>query len=138
MTAHMMILEVAEGAEFDNMPEDLQKAIQKAGVTWPESIMLGTQPVNGKQLILINAKVDADTLTDLMNNDEFDENGNQIKFNLGWSVVAREDQVVNQSALLSYYLDVPVFDELGEVAGYEAVADLTGKIQVWAGKKWMY
>lgn len=134
----MMILEIDESAEFDQMPEDLQAAIQKAGINWPESRLIGTSPIAGKRLILVNSKVDKATLTDLMNNDEFDEQGNQVKFNLGWSVVACENEPVDQSVLIPYFDDVPIFDDEGEQIGVEPVTDLTGKLQVWAGKKWMW
>lgn len=134
----MMILEIDAGAEFDTMPESLQAAIQKAKIKWPESIMIGTEPVAGKQLVLILSGVDAATLTDLMNNDEFDDEGNQIKFDLGWTVLAEEGEIVNQSSLLPYFSEVPVLDDNGDLTGYEPVTDLTDKIQVWAGKKWVY
>ena len=134
----MMILEIAAGTEFDAMGEDLQAAINKAGVQWPESQLIGTSAVDGKALILVNALVDADTLTALMNNDEFDEEGNQIAFNLGWAVLAQEGEPVDQSVLLPYFNDVPVLDVDGETIAFEPLTDLTGKLQVYAGKKWQY
>lgn len=133
-----MILEIAAGAEFDDMPEELQAAIQKAKIQWPESIMLGTEPVNGMQLIFVMCGVSADELEFLMNNDEFDDEGNQIAFNLGWSVLAVEGEPVDQSLLLPYFSEVPVIDEEGNITGTEPVTDLTGKIQTWAGRKWEY
>lgn len=133
-----MILEISEGAEFDVMPEELQKAIMKAGIEWPESRLIGTSAVNGKQLILILSTVDKAALEDLMNNDEFDGDGNQIKFDLGWSVLACEGEQVNQNALLPYFDDTPIFDEEGDQIGTEPVTDLTDKLQIWAGHKWLY
>lgn len=133
-----MILEITAGAEFDDMPEELQAAIQKAKIQWPESMMVGTEPVNGKQLILILCAVSADELEFLMNNDEFDEDGKQIAFDLGWSVLAVEGETVDQSLLLPYFLDVLITDDEGDVIGSEPVTDLTGKLQIWAGHQWDY
>lgn len=140
----MMILKIQEGAEFDYMPSELQKAITRAGVVWPESRLLGTSPIDGYQLILINAKVDGDTLEQWMNVEyptgELDESGQEIKigFNLGWEVMAEEGRLVDQSILLPYFDDEPVFDEEGNVVGSEPVTDLTDKLQHWAGKRWTY
>ena len=134
----MMILEIQEGAELDDMPEPLQKAISDAGIEWPESRIVGTSPVNGKQLILVNSLVDKEQLSFLMNNDEFDNNGTQVAFDLGWKVLACEDEAVDQDLLLPYFDDVPVFDEEGKRTGSEPVTDLTNKLQHWAGKQWIY
>lgn len=134
----MMILEIDEGTEFDLMSEDLQKAVQRAGIEWPESRLIGTSPLAGKQLILVNAKVDKDTLTDLMTVEQFDEEGQQVKFKLGWKVLACEGEPVDQLLLLPYFDDIPIFNDDGEIIGSEPVTDLTGKLQVWAGKKWTW
>ena len=133
-----MILEISEGAEFDVMPEPLQKAIEKARIKWPESRLIGTSAIDGKQLILILSGVDKSTLTDLMNNNEFDENGEQIKFNLGWTVLACEGEQIDQSLILPYFDDSPTFDENGDQIGFEPVVDLTNKLQIWAGHKWTF
>lgn len=133
-----MILEIDASVEFDEMPHDLQTAIRKAGIEWPESTMIGTSSHEGKKLILIQTSVDADTLTNLMNSEIFDDNGNQIAFNLGWQVLASDKEPINQSALLPYFDDVPVYDDEGNFNGFEPVTDLTGKLQTWAGKQWQY
>ena len=73
-----------------------------------------------------------------MSNDEFDEKGKQIAFRLGWSVVACEDEKIDQNLLLPYFDPVPKFNEKGEKVGEDPVLDLTNKIQHWAGKRWMY
>lgn len=133
-----MILEIDEGTEFDVMEPDLQAAILKLNISWPESCLIGTSAVAGKKLILILCAADGATLTDLMNNEEFDEEGRQIKFNLGWSVIAEEGITVNQSLLLPYFDEAPAFDENGDQVGSEPITDLTGKLQTWAGRKWKY
>lgn len=134
----MMILEISDEAEFDSMSEELQDAIQKAGIQWPESQLIGTKPVDDKKLILVNSKLKPSELEYLMNRDEFDEEGNQVAFNLGWSIVACEDEPVNQSVLLPYFNDTPILDEEGNQIGAEPVTDLTNRLQVWAGKKWTW
>jgi hypothetical protein len=127
MITTQMIIKIDEATEFDNLPEDQQADIQVAGVQWPESQMIGTQAVDGKVLILI---VTTANETDL---------GNMIlSHELDWEVLAVEGETINQSLLLPYYLDVPVFDEDGEQTGAEAITDLTGKIQTFAGHIWSY
>jgi hypothetical protein len=138
----MMIIEVQEGADVALMPEELQRLINDVKGQFAEGLMLGTQPVDGMQLVLIDANLTLDEFEALTNLDVFDDDGNQIAFDLGWSVLAVENELVNQSLLLPYFVDVPVFeiDEEGEPVqtGTEAVTDLTGKLQVWAGKQWIY
>jgi hypothetical protein len=138
----MMILEVQEGADVALMPEELQRLINDVKGQFAEGLMLGTQPVNGMQLVLIDANLTLDEFEALTNLDVFDDDGNQIAFDLGWSVLAVENELVDQSLLLPYFVDVPVFeiDADGEYVqtGTEAVTDLTGKLQVWAGKQWIY
>ena len=138
----MMILEVTEGADIELMPQELQEAIAKVKGEFAEGIMIGTQPVLGMQLLFINVNASKDDVEALTNNDLFDDDGKQIAFDLGWSVLAVEDEVVDQSWLLPYFIEVPVFvtGEDGEYTqtGTEPVTDLTDKLQVWAGKQWKY
>jgi hypothetical protein len=138
----MMILEVNEGADIELMPDELKAIIASVKGEFAEGIMIGTQPIGGMQLLFINVGASKAEVETLMNNDVFDDDGNQIAFDLGWSVLAVENELVNQSLLLPYFVDVPVFeiDEEGEPVqtGTEAVTDLTGKLQVWAGKQWIY
>jgi hypothetical protein len=138
----MMILEVQEGADIALMPDALKAAIAKVSGQFAEGLMLGTQPVGGMQLLFINVEASKAEVEALTNDDVFDDDGNQIAFDLGWSVLAVENELVDQSLLLPYFVDVPVFeiDEDGEYVqtGTEAVTDLTGKLQVWAGKQWIY
>lgn len=139
-----MILQIDEGAEFDTMPSELQGAIKKAKISWPESRLIGTSPIDGKQLILILCGIDSTTLEQWMNDayptGEFDDFNQEVNiyFNLGWRVVAEEGEQIEQSLLLPYFDDKPIFDEDGELIGYDPVTDLTGNIQVWAGRKWTY
>lgn len=139
-----IILEIDAGAEFDTMPSELQGAIKKAKISWPESRLIGTSPIDGKQLILILCDIDSTTLEQWMNVEcptgELDEFGDEINlyFNLNWFVLAEEGEQVDQSLLLPYFDDKQIFDEDGEMIGYEPVTDLIGKLQVWAGRKWTY
>ena len=137
-----MILEVTEGADIELMPEELKAIIASVNGQFAEGIMIGTQPVLGMQLLFISVDASREEVEFLTGSDEFDEEGNQIAFNLGWSVLAVENEIVDQSLLLPYFIDLPVFefDEESEYiqTGTEPVTDLTDKIQVWAGKQWKY
>tara|TARA_R110000772_G_scaffold42318_5_gene98344 strand:- start:198 stop:620 length:423 start_codon:yes stop_codon:yes gene_type:complete len=138
----MMILEVQEGADIALMPDELKDIIASVKGEFAEGIMIGTQPLLGMQLLFINVDASKDDVEALTNSDVFDDNGKQVAFDLGWSVLAVEDEIVDQSLLLPYFIDLPVFefDEDGEYiqTGTEPVTDLTDKLQVWSGKKWLY
>ena len=134
----MFIIAIPEGTEFQAMPEALQKTIAKYKGVFADGRLVDTGVYLGKELRLINADIDATTLNAVTNNDLFDEDGNQYGFDLDWDVLAVENETVDQSVLLNYWIDKPVFDDEGDIIGTEPVSDLTGKIQTWAGKSWVY
>ena len=138
----MMILEVTEGANIELMPDELKALIASVKGEFAEGLMIGTQPVDGKQLLFINVEATREQVEFLTGSDAFDDDGNQIAFDLGWTVLAVENETVDQSLLLPYFADVPVFDfdDDGEYiqTGTEPLTDLTDKLQVWAGKNWKY
>lgn len=122
-----MIIEIDEGTEFDTLPEEQQADVMSSNIQWPESMMLGTAPLDGKIIILIATSASVEQIEAMIFN-----------HGLEWAVLAVENEEVDQSQLIPYYLDVPLFDEDGEQAGSESVEDLTGKIQTFAGKSWVY
>jgi len=134
----MFIIAIPEGTTFEAMPEALQKTIAKHKGVFADSRLVDTGVYLGKELRLINADIDAATLNAVTNNDLFDEDGNQYGFDLDWDVLAVENETVDQSVLLNYWIDTNVFDDEGDIIGTEPVSDLTGKIQTWAGKSWVY
>jgi hypothetical protein len=100
--------------------------------------MIGTQPIDGKQLLFINVKASRLEVEAMTSQNAFDDDGKQVAFDLGWNVLAVENEIVDQSLLLPYFVDALMFDEEGEQVGTEPVTDLTNKLQVWAGKQWIY
>ena len=122
-----MIIKIDAGTEYSELPEDQQSDILAAHVQWPESIMLGTQVVDGKALLLIITSASEIALSDMI-----------LLHELDWEVLAVEGEQINQALLLPFYSDVPVFDEDGEQTGAEAITDLTGKIQTFSGHQWSY
>jgi hypothetical protein len=138
-----MILEIDENADVSEFNDGLQKAIRLAKIQWPDAILAGTQPVDGKKLILILSQVDGETLQDWIDNglpSEDPETGESVILPLGvdWQVVAEEGKKVDQSKLLPYFLPDFEFDEEGEVINEIPVTDLTGRLQTWAGRVWIY
>jgi hypothetical protein len=134
----MFIIAIPEGTEFEAMPEALQKTIAKYKGVFADGRLVDTGVYLGKELRLINADIDATTLKAVTNNDLFDEDGNQYGFDLDWDVLAVENKTIDQPVLLNYWPDKPVIDDEGDIIGTEPVSDLTGKIQTWAGKSWVY
>ena len=57
---------------------------------------------------------------------------------LVWEVVASEGVAVVQSGILPYMMSVPSFDIDGNLIGSVPVTDLTGKLQTYSGKTWIY
>jgi hypothetical protein len=135
----MMIIEVPENVLFADMPAELQKQIAKLNGQFVEAMLIGTKPVDGKKLIFVSVDATAEQVEYLTNNDLFDqETEEQIAFNLGWNVVATEDTPINQALLLPYFLDDAVYDPETEETTYTPITDLTGRVQTWAGKQWLY
>lgn len=134
----MIIMEIDADANLSSMPADFRRMLVLSGVEWPETSLIGTKEVKGRKIILINSNLSKEIMTDTVNTDAFDERGNQIKFNLGWTVLACESEKVDQSVLLPYYEDIAVLDENGHIIGFEPVTDLTGKLQTWSGHAWQY
>jgi len=124
---NQFIIEIDEGTEFDSMPEDQQEVITDAGFEWVSSVLYGTAPKDGKQLILVLCKATKNDIETLI-----------LAHGYTWVVLADESTQIDQSALLPYYVDVPVFDESGEQTGVEPVTDLTGLIQTYASHSWVY
>lgn len=122
-----MIIEIDEETEFDNLPEEQQADVKSANIQWPESIMLGTEAVNGKTLLMIACDASVEQIEGMIS-----------AHNLTWLVLAVENEPIIQGLLLPFYSDVPTFDEDGEQTGTEAVTDLTDKIQTFAGHNWLY
>ena len=122
-----MIIKIDEGTEFSELPEAQRDDILAGGVQWPEAMMLGTEAVNGKILLLIIATASELELSVMI-----------LEHGLEWEVLAVEGEQINQALLLPFYSDVPVFDADGEQTGTEAVTDLTGKIQTFSGHQWAY
>ena len=124
---NQFIIEIDEGTEFDSMPEDQQKAITAAGIEWVSNTLYGTAPKDGKQLILVLCKASRADVEALI-----------LAHGYTWVVLADESTQIDQSALLPYYVDVPVFDESGEQTGVEPVTDLTDTVQTYASHNWIY
>ena len=143
----MMIIAVRANPDLANLPEQAQQALNKVGFQYPEPQLLGTKTVANKKLILIESTTLPEELETLTYDGEetLDEEGNPISNNglsFDIEVLAVENEVVDQSLLLPYFEDVPTFElnEDGELVetGTEPVADLTDKLQIWAGRRWIY
>lgn len=138
-----MIIEVDEGANVYEMSESILKAMQELRIQFPDARMIGTKPVNGKQLTLIMAGVDGKTLQDLLDNgypSSYDDNGEPVieKFDLGWRIVAEEGVKVGAEKILPYMNDEPVYSDDGELIESKPATSIVGKLQTYAGKKWIY
>jgi len=121
------IIKLPEGAKLDLLDEGAQAAIKSFKGQFPSGVLVGSQAVDGYELKLIMADIDATV---------FQEQVEVI--GLDWTIVAVEDITINQSLILPYMMDTPLFDEDGEQTGSETVTDVTGKLQTYSGRQWGY
>jgi hypothetical protein len=122
----MYILKVPVGTDITTASEELQAAIRFVNGQYPESIMYGTEPVGGFQLVLIYANANKAEIEALIES-----------FGLDWFIVAAQGEQVNQSLLLPFFSEVVTIDASGNESS-EPVTDLTGKLQVFSGHNWVY
>ena len=141
-----LIVEIDEGMSASALPDEAQKKIADLGIQWNESTLIGTEPVEGKKLILLLSTIGGDELQEIMNEPFVigeEEDGSKIYewFNLDWFVVAEEGILIDQSLLLPYFSDKIIIeiDEDGEeTTEQETITDLNGIIQTYSGHKWMH
>ena len=138
----MMIIEINEIPAIDDLPDDVRAVVNSVGLQFAPPVLFGTSARNGKIIMLASCDSSAAAVEDALSQDTDDDQGKPLKRDLGVKVLAVAGEPVDQSLLLPYFDEVPVFavDEDGElqVTGYEQVTDLTGKLQTWAGREWQY
>jgi hypothetical protein len=137
-----MIIKIDNDLYSDDLSDAASAAIKQAAIEWPVKMIVSTKSYYNKKLLLVLSNVDSTTLQDWLDNGfpSYDENGDPTTLALGFNaeIMAIEGQTVDQAALLNYFEDEPITDENGDITGYQAVTDLTGKIQTYAGHKWTY
>lgn len=121
-----MILKIDDDADFKTMPEELQAAISKTKIQWPQRQLIGTKNYYGKRLILILSSVGPDIIEVFF-----------LKFNLNWSILAIEGEAINQEPILKFMEESIVTSEDGETYS-EPVINITGKLQTFAGHSWRW
>ena len=141
-----LIVEIDEGMSVSALPDEVQKKISDLGIQWPQSTLVGTQPVEGRKIMLLLSPISGDDLEAVMNEPFVtgqDEDGKDIVewFDLGWFVLAEEGIKIEQDLILPFFSDIQSFeiDEDGEeVIVTTPVTDLNGIIQTYSGHKWVY
>jgi len=141
-----LIVEIDEGMSVSALPDEVQKKISDLGIQWPQSTLVGTQPVEGRKIMLLLSPISGDDLEAVMNEPFVtgqDEDGKDIVewFDLGWFVLAEEGIKIEQDLILPFFSDIQSFeiDEDGEeVVATTPVTDLNGIIQTYSGHKWVY
>lgn len=94
--------------------DDVTELPSELNVTWLNTRMVGTRSFYNKIIILILSPVGILELEDKIEG-----------LDLTWSVLATEDEPINQSEIL------PFIDD-------ESVGDLIGKLQTFSGHRWNY
>ena len=121
------IIKLPAGSKLEELNEVAQKAIKAFKGQFPSGVLVGSQAIDGCELKLIMADIEATVFQE------------QIEaIGLEWEILAFEGVSINQELILPYMLDTPLFDEDGKVSGSEPVLDVTGKLQTYAGRKWIY
>ena len=123
----MFIFQVPEGTDVTEVSEEIKTAIASVGGEYSSGVLYGTQPVSGYQLTLVQAQASQIEIETLISN-----------FELDWTILAAQDQAIDQDLLLPYFHDVVSIDPDTQEEVFTPVTDLTDKIQVYAGQKWTY
>lgn len=141
-----LIVEIDEGMSVLALPDEVQKKISDLGIQWPQSTLVGTQPVDGKKIMLLLSPISGDDLEAAMNEPFVtgqDEDGKDIIewFDLGWFVLAEEGIKIEQDLILPFFSDIQSFEidaDGEEVIVTTPVTNLNGIIQTYSGHKWVY
>lgn len=141
-----LIVEIDEGMSASALPDEVQKKISDLGIQWPQSTLVGTQPVDGKKIMLLLSPISGDDLEAAMNEPFVtgqDEDGKDIIewFDLGWFVLAEEGIKIEQDLILPFFSDIQSFEidaDGEEVIVTTPVTNLNGIIQTYSGHKWVY
>jgi len=136
------IVELPEGTKAELLTEDAKNVLQTVNAQLSDERLCNTKSLDGFELRLIMADVDPVTFQELLTTDynTVDESGEDVSIdlNLDWTLLANSTEKVDQELLIPYFVDDVIFDEEGEQTGSEPVTDITGKLQTFAGKKWIY
>ena len=104
--------------------------------------VVGTEAVNGYEIRLAMANVDPYALTYSFDNYYLteDEKGEEllVDLELDWTILANSTEKVDNDMLALYFAETAIFDGDGEQTGSEPVTNIAGKLQSFAGKKWIY
>ena len=141
-----LIVEIDEGMSASALPDEVQKKIADLGIQWPQSTLVGTQPVDGRKIMLLLSPISGDDLEAVMNEPFVtgqDEDGKDIVewFDLGWFVLAEESVKIEQDLILPFFSDIQSFEidaDGEEVITTTPVTELNGIIQTYSGHKWVY
>lgn len=137
---NMMIVEIDESADFELLSDNLKTALSKADIQWPEKTLTNTRAVNGRRLILILSSESVEVLGGWISNGypvTIDGEESLIDLGIDWNILASEGETIDQSLILPFVVDDVTFDE-EETPTYTPVTDLTGRLQTWAGRNWIY
>ena len=121
------IIKTPQGEDLTSLSEGAQKAIHDAKGQFPSGVLVGSEPLNGYELRLVMCNLDLVGFQSAI-----------TALGLVWEVVASEGVTIVQSGILPYMMSVPSFDIDGNLIGSVPVTDLTGKLQTYSGKTWIY
>jgi hypothetical protein len=136
------IVELPEDTKAELLSEDVKNVLQAFNAQLPDERLCNTKSVDGFELRLLMADVDPVTFQEVLalTYNTVDENDEDVSIDLGleWDLLANSAEKVDQELLIPYFVDNVIFDEDGEQIDSEPVTDITGKLQSFAGKKWIY
>ena len=136
------IKEVPEDTDLENINDECKSFFDKYSFQIMDQKVVGTEAINGYEIRLAMANVDPDVLADTFQNYYLteDEKGEEllVDLDLDWTVLASGTKKVDNDMLALYFAETVIFDEDGEQIGSEPVTNIAGKLQSYAGKKWIY
>jgi hypothetical protein len=136
------IIKLPEGEELTSLSEETQSVIKRAQGQFPSGLLVGSKAVNGYELKLVMCNLEVSVFQSIITDGYpmINDDGEEVIINLGldWEILASQNIAIDQSKILPYMIDLSIFNEEGELVSTAPVTNLTGKLQTYSGKKWMY
>lgn len=121
-----VILRIESAFDIEEAGAEFEKELTDFGLSFNNQLV-GSQEINGEILILTISKYESQVLDDMFS-----------MFDVTWETVAEEGVEIDQSLILPFMVDKPIFNEEGEQVGSEPVTNITDKLQTFSGRNWKY
>jgi len=124
---NQFIIKLPENEDLSLLSEESKIAIAQAKGQFPAGALVGTKAVDGYELKLVICNLDKGSFQSSI-----------VALGLDWEILAYQDEVIDQDKILPYMLPWRAYDNDGNEIDPVPETDITGKLQTYAGNKWIY